>query len=83
MVWIDVQGAEADVLAGMTDVLSKTPPLVMEFCNEFLTQERKEEMRLMLRGYPYFMDMGSGRRHALSELSSLRANLTDLLLLPL
>jgi len=58
MVWIDVMGAEVEVLAGMPEVISGASPLVLEFANRKFSRADKEEMFRLLAGpYSSFIDL--------------------------
>jgi len=55
LVWIDVNGTEADVLAGMPALLERRTPLVLEHLPDFITAEAALALhRLLCRYYRFY-----------------------------
>jgi FkbM family methyltransferase len=92
LVWLDVQGHEADVLAGARTLLASDTPLVIEYSTSMMNGASLHLLNeLIADNYTAFVDLGwsalTGRirfqpAHAINQLASAgRATETDLLVL--
>lgn len=59
LVWLDVQGHEADVLAGARTLLRSSVPLVLEYSSSMMTSAGRAELdRLVTSHYSLLVDLG-------------------------
>ena len=57
-VWIDAEGAEPEILAGMADVLDRAPPLALEWSPDMYSADERAAMITSLgRHYSGFVDL--------------------------
>ncbi len=93
LVWLDVQGHEADVLEGAASLLAARVPLVVEYATAMMAaQDRRKLEELLSQSYDVMVDLGWSaltnkvRFQPASAISRLAADgrevETDLLLLP-
>lgn len=90
LIWMDIQGYEGIALRGGTRILSRRPPMVLEFCPALMRDAGSyDALCAAVREYRGFYDLGRpDTRQALDRLDALRdrlgfrGNFTDILLVP-
>ncbi len=90
LLWLDVQGHEAEVLAGAKTLLASDVPVVVEYSSQLMTPTARRRLEeIVVDSYDVMVDLGWSAltdriryqpASAIRELSGLRAVETDLLL---
>ncbi len=83
MVWTDVEGSELDVLAGMSEIIANSPPLVLEFFSQHFDRTQKSELvQLLEPSYRHLIDLRREQKpKALQDFYHFDRSWTDLLFL--